>query len=96
MYPLVVIIAIGISKKDKAMPLYALPLSIAGLVIALYQNLLYFGIVPEKVSACTFGISCTTKYIHWFGFVSIPLLAMLAFIVITFSLLASWRINKNV
>ncbi len=95
MYPLVIIIAIGIAKKDRNMPLYALPLAIVGFVISLYQNLLYFDIVPEKVSACTFGVSCTTKYIHWFGFVSIPLLSLIAFVIITFSLLAAWKGYKN-
>jgi disulfide bond formation protein DsbB len=33
------------------------------------------------------GISCTTKAIIWLGFITIPLLALVAFTVITLALL---------
>ena len=40
MYPLVLILAMGILKKDKNLPLYVLPLSIIGMLIGVYHNLL--------------------------------------------------------
>ncbi len=40
MYPLVLIIAVGILRKDKSLPFYVLPLSILGGGIAFYQYLL--------------------------------------------------------
>lgn len=82
MYPLVVILFVGMIKKDKKVYLYALPLSITGWIIALYHNLLYYKILPESIKPCTLGISCTTKFIEWFGFVTIPLLSFIAFTVI--------------
>ncbi len=83
MYPLVIILAIGIWKKDvKGSLVYAWPLAIIGWIIALYHNLLYYNILPESVVPCSAGISCTTKYIEYFGFVTIPLLSLLAFSVI--------------
>jgi len=83
MYPLVIILAIGIWKKDiKGSLVYAWPLAIIGWIIALYHNLLYYNILPESVVPCSAGISCTTKYIEYFGFVTIPLLAFVAFSVI--------------
>ena len=60
MYPLVVIFAVGIWKKDKNIPYFALPLSIIGTIIAAYHNLLYYKIIPESLAPCTLGISCTT------------------------------------
>lgn len=82
MYPLVVIMYVGITKKDKNVVNYALPLSLIGTVIAIYHNLLYYGILPEAIAPCTIGASCSTKYINWFGFVTIPLLSLIAFLVI--------------
>ena len=83
MYPLVAIILIGILRKDKGIHLYVLPLSIPGFCIALYHNLLYYKIIPEAITPCTFGISCTTKYFEWFGFVTIPFLSLAVFGIIT-------------
>ncbi len=87
MYPLVVILAVGIVNRDRLVYRYALPLSLTGLGIALYHNLLYYNILPEAAAPCVAGISCTTKFIEWFGFLTIPLLAALGFLGITILLL---------
>lgn len=80
MYPLIIIIAVGIWKKDKNLPFFVLPFSIIGTLIATYHNLLYYRIIPESSVPCTLGISCTTKQIELLGFITIPLLSLLAFI----------------
>lgn len=87
MYPLILILSVSIWKKDKNVLLYTLPLSIIGTIIALYHNLLYYKIIPESVAPCTLGISCTTKQIEWFGFITIPFLSLCAFLLITFLLI---------
>lgn len=87
MYPLVVILAVGILSRDGRVRLYALPLSALGLAIAAYHNLLYFHIIPEGLTQCVAGVSCTTRYFALLGFVDIPLLSLTAFAVITFAML---------
>ena len=87
MYPLVAIIGIGIATRDNRMKIYALPLALAGLAISIYHNLLYYGILPESIAPCTQGISCTSRQIEWLGFITIPLLALVAFIGIAACLL---------
>jgi len=87
MYPLVIVLTVGILLRDKRMKYYALPLSLLGLSISIYHNLLYYGIIPESLAPCTMGISCTTRQIEWLGFITIPLMALTAFIVITLSML---------
>lgn len=82
MYPLVFVLAVGILNKDKKVFKYVLPLSISGLLVAAYHNLLYYKILPENLAPCVAGISCTTKFIEWFGFVTIPFLSSCAFAVI--------------
>ncbi len=82
MYPLVVILIVGLVLKDKKIPFYVLPLSIIGFIIASYHNLLYYNLIPHSIEPCAIGVSCTTKFIEWFGFVTIPLLSFIAFGVI--------------
>ena len=68
---------------DKSVIKYALPLTIAGGLTALYHTLLYAGIIPENIQPCSQGVSCTEKYFELFGFVSIPMLSFLAFSILT-------------
>jgi disulfide bond formation protein DsbB len=86
MYPLVLIIGIGIISKDVRMKIYALPLCLVGLAISVYHNLLYYGIIPESIVPCQQGISCTSRQIEWLGFITIPLMSLTAFILITICL----------
>lgn len=83
MFPLVFILGVGIVYKDEKVPFYVLPLSLTGLAISFYHVLLYRGLVPESKALCEAGISCTTKYIEFFGFLSIPALSFLAFLSIS-------------
>lgn len=82
MYPLFFIIGIGIIRKDTRFYLYVLPQAIIGWSIALFHNLLYYKIIPESEAPCKAGISCTTKFIEWGGFITIPLLSFTAFSII--------------
>ena len=80
MYPLVIIIGAGIVLRDGRMKYYALPLALIGLVTSVYHNLLYYGIISESITPCTQGISCTSRQIEWLGFITIPLMALTAFV----------------
>lgn len=87
MYPLVVIIGIGIITRDSRMKNYALPVCLIGVAISVYHNLLYYGILPESITPCAEGVSCTSRQIEWLGFITIPLLALAAFIGLALCLL---------
>ena len=87
MYPLVLIIATGIITHDKRMKTYALPLCLIGFAISVYHNLLYYELIPESITPCREGISCTSRQIEWLGFITIPLMALTAFVGIALGLL---------
>ncbi len=91
MYPLVAVLAVGILLKDKRVSTYVLPLSIGGFLIAAYHNLLYYGVIQE---VCKQGVSCTTRFFAWFGFITIPLLSLLAFAIITTLMLIHRKENS--
>ena len=95
MYPLVAIFTVGIITKDKWTAWYALPLASVGLLISIYHNLLYYNIIPDAAAPCREGVSCTTKFIEWFGFVTIPFLSMLAFAVIAGLMFWQWRTSTH-
>lgn len=93
MYPLVVILLVGMLRKNKDIALYVLPLTIIGELIAIYHNLLYYGVIPEKLAPCTQGASCTIHFFAWFGFITIPLLSLTAFTVINICMIFVMKMN---
>lgn len=93
MYPLVLILLVGLYRRDRSVTSYALPLAGAGWLIALYHNFLGWSVPPPGVLVCSLGISCTERYINWFGFITIPLLSLTAFTVIIICLL---RLRRTV
>jgi len=95
MYPLVGILGIGIYFKDKYLYHNVLLLSSVGLLISLYHNLLYYKILPEAAAPCLLGVSCTTKFIEWFGFITIPFLSSVAFALIIICMLLYKLSNKS-
>lgn len=86
MYPLVLILLVGLYTKDRHLPALILPFALIGTAIALFHNLLYYQVLPEAAAPCLLGISCTTKFIEWFGFVTIPFLSLSAFLLIDLGL----------
>ena len=87
MYPLAGLLALGILRRDSHLPHLVLPFSLLGQGVAVYHFLLqktpYFG----SPSSCGIGVTCTTVWINWFGVVTIPLLAMAGFMIITTGML---------
>jgi len=86
MYPLVVVVGVGILGRDPGFKRYALPLCLGGLAVSVYHNLLYYGVLSESIAPCTQGVSCTSRQIEWLGFITIPLMALTAFLLIALCL----------
>lgn len=82
MYPIVLLSFIGVIKDDINAGLYVRLMSGIGLLVSTYhyalQKIPAFG---DSANACM-GVSCTVQYINWAGFITIPLLALTAFVVI--------------
>ena len=86
MYPLVLILGVGIYLKSKDSWLYGLPLSIIGLIITIYHYQLQ--IFPDQSSpSCSTEVSCTGTWIMEFGFVTMPFMALSTFLLISVLLL---------
>lgn len=89
MFPLALILPIGLFPFDPRVVRYALPLAAIGWLIAVFHQLLVLGVIPESIKPCTQGVPCSEKVIEWFGFLTIPLLSIVAFSAIVVLLLTA-------
>ncbi len=83
LFPLVLILGRGLFPLDRGAARYALPLAVVGWIVAVYHNLVYVGVVPESLQPCSQGVSCSEPLLELFGFLSIPLLSLLTFTMLT-------------
>jgi len=90
MFPLVLILPVGMFPFDWKVVRYALPLAALGWLFAAFHVLLIAGAIPEGMKPCTQGVPCSEKVIEWFGFVTIPLLSLVAFSTIIASLVLAY------
>lgn len=90
MFPLVFVLAAGLFPLDPRVVRYALPLALAGLGTAVFHLLVQHGIIPESITPCTQGVPCSQVAVEWFGFLTIPLLAVAAFLAMVILLIATY------
>lgn len=87
MYPLVLLLLIGILTRDRKVFNYVIPLALIGAAIStyhvLYQKTNWFPASPCELSS---GVSCKGDYLNWLnGLITIPTLALLAFVLVALS-----------
>ena len=87
MYPLVLIFAFGLFPLDPKVFKFSMPLVLTGWFFAVYHNLLHWGVIPSSAAPCRQGVPCSTVYIDWLGFITIPLMSLVAFSLILIFLL---------
>ena len=91
LYPLVIILGVAIVMEVTNFEYIVLTMTAIGGLISIYHNLLMYRIIPESLAPCSAGVSCTIHYHLWFGFLTVPLLSLTAFVVITTCMLSYRR-----
>ena len=82
MYPIVIISTIAYIQKNAQIALTTAVFAIIGGSMSLYHyGIQKISFLQESAPACGQG-SCTGAYINWLGFITIPFLALTAFIII--------------
>ena len=92
MYPLAIILGIAVFTDDRAVRKYVLPLTIIGGIVSLYHYLVQKVPGFAEIQPCAQGVPCSGQYINWFGFITIPFLALTAFTLIT---ILMWNVKKR-
>lgn len=82
MIPLVFIFVVAIWYKERKIVKYVLPMLSVGTIISIYMNLVYyFKEGAENIPCDASGVSCYKHYVTDFGgYISIPMLALTAFV----------------
>jgi disulfide bond formation protein DsbB len=95
MYPQVILLGLALIKKDLKFTFYPSALAGIGAVISLYHNYVYYsGISLFPCEPFGLGVSCTKVLVMEFGYITIPLMALTAFILILLFLNAQRSYNK--
>ncbi|MEC0230204.1 disulfide oxidoreductase [Paenibacillus alba] len=93
MYPLAIILGIAAVRRDYKLTIYVLPLTLWGACISIYHVLLQAGIFHESATGCG-PVPCDVDYLNWLGFITIPMLAGAAFILISILQYLTYRATK--
>jgi disulfide bond formation protein DsbB len=91
MYPLSLVLGIAAFTNDIKITKYVLPISVIGGLISLYHYLLEKVPGFATIKPCSQGVPCDVAWINWFGFITIPFLALTAFVMITVFLIIGRR-----
>jgi disulfide bond formation protein DsbB len=94
MYPLVLVLGVGLLQRDPTVWRFALPLPLVGLVLSLYHVSLQYRPSLEIIS-CGSGAPCSGRYMLVYGFVSIPVMAGAAFLLIAALLITVRTVQRG-
>jgi disulfide bond formation protein DsbB len=89
MYPQVIIFGLALWKKDFHIVDYPLALSVVGALLAGYHYWMQFAANPlSPCSAIGFSVSCSQRFVTTLGYITIPMMALSAFLLIGLTMLA--------
>ncbi len=95
MFPLVLILAAGLFPFDPRVVRYALPLALVGWGLAIFHWGVASGVISESMTPCSQGVPCSVEQIVWFGFLTLPMLSVLAFsLIIALLLITHFKASK--
>jgi disulfide bond formation protein DsbB len=82
MYPILIMTTVAVIQKNAKIAVTTAVFSIIGGCISLYHyGIQKIDFLADSAPACG-QVSCTGQYINWLGFITIPFLALTAFILI--------------
>lgn len=81
MYPVAAIILVGVGINSKETQKFIFPFVWLGMLFSIYHNLVYFKVI-EVIVPCNESAPCTAQNVNYLGFITIPLLALFAFVVL--------------
>jgi disulfide bond formation protein DsbB len=82
MYPLSIITLLAAIAGDHRVARYLLPLPVVGAGVSIYHLLVENHVIKEPAACQLGGSGCTTKWINEFGYMTIPTLALTAFVIL--------------
>ena len=88
MFPLAVILPLGLFPFDPRVPRYGAPLALIGWAVAAWHVLLVLKVIPERLAPCTRGVPCGSEPL------ALPLASLAAFSIVIALLAAAHNRSK--
>lgn len=82
MYPLVVLLAVGLLRRDKAVTWYAAPFVAIGVPLALYHWLVERVTWFSNSTSCSAFVSCNIPYFQKLGYITLAFMDLSSFLLI--------------
>jgi disulfide bond formation protein DsbB len=82
MYPLSLLALIAAVHGDHRVARYLLPIPVVGACVSVYHLLIENSVLSEPSSCRIGGTGCAVKWIHQFGYMTIPTLALTGFLLL--------------
>ncbi len=79
MYPQALLLGIALIRKARDIRYYAIPMSVIGGVFSVVQYILQR---LEVNQTCSATVPCSTSYFYYFGYITIPMMALTGFVMI--------------
>ena len=93
MYPLAVILLVGLLLRDRRVRWYAAPFVIIGAPLSLYHWLVERVDFFARSSSCSAEAPCTVPWFQELGYVTLAFMALSAFLLIGTLLLLDWAVD---
>lgn len=96
MYPQVILLPLALWRRETSIIAYSFALSLIGGSIALYHYLLQRGFIETApCSAVGYGVDCSSFFTMSYGYITIPMMALSAFVLMIFVAVARFVYNRS-
>ena len=93
MYPLAVIMPIAAFRRDRSVLPYVSVVAAIGLAISAYH--VYIQAFPEESNFCEITNPCSATWVEAYGWLTIPWMAGLSFVVFLLGVATMWRLERD-
>ncbi len=94
MYPIALVILVGLYLDSKDTLKFVAPFAWFGLITAIYHNLVYYKVI-QVIVPCNETAPCTAQTINYLGFITIPFLSLVGFLFLVVINFAALTIQKK-
>lgn len=94
-YPQVFLTVVALYNRDLSIRLYGVVLSSIGAALALWHYLGQLGFGTLPCSAIGYSVSCAERFVMQYGYITIPMMALSAFLFILLSFAVSLKKDKD-
>lgn len=95
LYPVALIVLTGLFWESRDTNRFVMPFAWLGLAVAVYHNLVYYKVI-QIIVPCSETAPCTAQQLNYLGFITIPLLSLVAFIFLVISNLIVHFLERKV